>query len=473
MEPPNGFWDGVLRRLEGQLPRHALEAWIEPLEPRWSKGELSLRAPGTLCRDRVEAQYRGALARALEAELGRAQAFEISTAEAGEARAGAHPEPQTQSQAAEGEVAPPRKSGPDMRVVPERRGPPLRQQSFRRGFDSFLVSESNALAREASLALAQGRQSGLSPLCLVAGTGLGKTHLARALVAEARTNGRARPLYASAERFTTDFTSSLHRKETAGFKRRFREECDLLVLEDLQFLAGKRWTQLELFHTIEHLQSLGTPVVITADRLPREIDKLDERLVSQIASGLVAEIEPPDAELRRRILRARASGAGIRVPDKCLERLATAVEGSVRDLEGVFTQLVATASLLKRPIDSELTEGALRKVGGAALDPVSRHTVQSVLQVVTSFFGVRAADLRSRSRKRSVLEPRQLAMYFCHRLTDASLAEIGRAFDREHSSVRYAVDTVERSMLTRATLRYRVEELASRLRENEGGAGSA
>jgi chromosomal replication initiator protein len=463
MEPPHGFWDGVMRRLEGQLPRHVLEAWIEPLEPQWSEGELTLRAPGTLCRDRVEAQYRGVLARAVEAELGRAQAFEISIAAPGADRSEARPQQEAPARPAEREVAPSRESGSELRVVPERRGAPLRQQSFRRGFDSFLVSETNALAREASLALAQGRQSGLSPLCLVAGTGLGKTHLARALVAEARTNGRARALYASAERFTTDFTSSLHRKETAGFKRRFRDECDLLVVEDLQFLAGKRWTQLELFHTIEHLQGLGTPVVITADRLPREIDKLDERLVSQIASGLVAEIEPPDADLRRRILRARASAAGIRVPDKCLERLATAVEGSVRDLEGVFTQLVATASLLKRPIDSELTEGALRKIGGAAVDPASRHTIQSVLQVVTSFFGVRASDLRSRSRKRSVLEPRQLAMYFCHRLTNASLAEIGRAFDREH----------ERSMLTRATLRYRVEELASRLRENEGGAGNA
>ncbi len=462
MEPPRGFWDGVIRRLDGRLPRHAVDAWIRPLEPHWREGRLELHAPGILCRDRVEAQYRGEIDEALRAELGEAQAFALRVAD---------PEPK-KATTEEKTTLPPAEELPaapalQRRAPPERRTPPARQQSFRRGFDGFLVSDTNALAREASLALAQGRQQGLSPLCLVAGTGLGKTHLARAVVAEARSRGTARPLYASAERFTTEFTSSLHRKETAGFKRRFREECELLVLEDLQFLAGKRWTQLELFHTLEHLQASGIPVVLTADRLPREIDKLDERLVSQVASGLVAEIEPPDVELRGRILRARAAAAGVRVPESCLERLAAAVEGSVRDLEGVLTQLVATASLLKRPIDRELTEAALRKVGGVAIDAGRRHTIGSVLKVVTAFFGVREADLRSRSRKRSVLEPRQLAMYFCHQLTNASLAEIGRAFDREHSSVRNAIDAVERAMLTRATLRYRVEELASRLRDAE------
>jgi chromosomal replication initiator protein len=234
------------------------------------------------------------------------------------------------------------------------------------------------------------------------------------------------------------------------------------VLEDVQFFASKSSTQLELFHTLEHLRSVGTPVVLTGDRIPRDIPELDPRLRSQMASGLVAEIEPPDAALRRDILRAKAASGGIGLPDESLDLLVESVRGSVRDLEGALMQVVVSASLLKRPIDLELTEAAVKKVavpdapgGGLGLD--------AVIETVCAFFGVTPTQLRSRSRKRSVLVPRQLAMYLSRRFTEASLTEIGRALNRDHPSVRHAVDVVERAILERAPLRYQVEELASRL----------
>jgi len=336
-------------------------------------------------------------------------------------------------------------------------------------FANFVVGPSNALAREAALAVARGQRLAPGPVLLEGPTGVGKTHLGRALFREAAARGRA--VYVSGEAFTTEFLRSLRGRDTSAFKRRFRESCDLLVVEDVQFFAGKASTQLELFHTLEHLRAVGTPVVLTADRLPGDVTDLDPRLRSQMASGLVAQIEPPDAALRREILRAKAAAGGVHLPEDCLERLVDAVRGSVRDLEGVLIQLVVSAALLKRGIDLELTEAALRKLGQTAAGDAPRRPldVQAVLDVVGAFFGLKPGELASRSRQRSVLLPRQLAMYLCHKYTRASLPEIGRALGRAHPAVRNAIDMVERAVLERAPLRYQVEEMAARLEQRGRG----
>jgi chromosomal replication initiator protein len=188
--------------------------------------------------------------------------------------------------------------------------------------------------------------------------------------------------------------------------------------------------------------------------------RLDPRLSSQITSGLVAEIEPPDAGLRREILRAKASRGGVHIPEECLDLLTDEVRGSVRDLEGVLIQLVTSASLLRRRIDVPLTEAALHKVQGSGFRAVG---IDDVVACVTSFFGVTREQLRSRSRKRGILIPRQLAMYLSRRYTDASLSEIGRELGRDHPAVNNAIQVVERAILERAPLRYQVEELVARL----------
>jgi chromosomal replication initiator protein len=246
-----------------------------------------------------------------------------------------------------------------------------------------------------------------------------------------------------------------------SFKRRYRQSCELLVIEDVQFLGSKTATQLELFHTLVHLLDAGARVVLSADRLPRRSDGFEPRLCSQMAAGLVAELEPPDATLRRRILRAKASAGGVGVPDDCLEKLVEGARGSVRDLEGVLIQLVAMASLMKRPIDLELTEAALRKL--VSPEPRGRLDATTVIRTVSLFFGVAPEALAARSRRKEVLAPRQLAMYLCRRYTGLPLAEIARAFDRDHPAVSNAVKVVERRILERAPLRYQVEELSARL----------
>lgn len=453
MNSPPPLWSEIVRRLQSELSEFALEAWIRPLEIREDGDRLCLLAPGPFHKKRVEARF---LARIRDIAAGQAnRPVSIDVELLSEEREPAREQPHA------------RRTAP-VRVRQPRGDDFPRQPALPHSFETFIVGRTNALAREASLALAQGRQNGVSPLYLVGSPGNGKSHLARAVVTEAKQNGVERTRHASAESFTTELVSSIRSRQTGGFKRRFREQCDLLVIEDVQFFQGKTSSQLELFHTLEHLRGVGARIVLTGDRLPRDIPKLDPRLSSQMSSGLVIEVDHPDADLRRKLLISKASAGGVRLPERCLERLVEAVRGSVRDLEGALIQLVATASLLHRPIDLELTEAALRKVE----DPRSQSGVigmDAVTRVVADFFGVSIEDLSSRSRKRSILVPRQLAMFLMHRYTDASLAEIGRALGRNHPAVRNAIQVVERAVLERAPLRYQVEELASRIEKRRPG----
>jgi len=299
-------------------------------------------------------------------------------------------------------------------------------------------------------------------LYLVSQPGLGKTHLARAIVTNSTSGDSRCARYAPAESFTNEFMASIRSREMDRFKRRFRTGCNLLVVEDVQFLASKTATQMELFHTIAHLLDAGVRVVLTGDRLPRDIANLEPRLRSQMTAGLVAEIDPPDTQVRRRILRSKAASGGVHLPDDCLERLVEVARGSVRDLEGVLIQLVASSSLLGRPIDLELTEAALHKLSPTQ-SAAPMLELRAIVETVASFFRTTPGAMASRSRRRDVLVPRQLAMYLCRRYSDAPLTAIAQAFGRDHPAVSNAVRVVERRILEHAPLRYQIEALSARL----------
>ncbi len=333
-------------------------------------------------------------------------------------------------------------------------------------FDNFIVGPCNALAREAGFAIARDLQLSLNLVYLCSEPGMGKTHLARAVAEEAAhlfPERSQQVRYVSAEGFTNEFVNALREKNTDAMRRRYREQCRLLVVEDIQLLEHKTATQLEFFHCVQHVLDRGGKVLLTGDRMPAELDHLDARIRSLLASGFVAELGAPDADMRRTLLRHKAAAGGVELPGECLDLLVESVSGSVRDVEGVLIQLVATASLMKRTIDIDLTRSAIEKKVGRAPTAPARIGIPDVLAVVTSFFQTTPEKLTGPSRRRDALLPRQLAMYLCHRYTDASIAEIGEAMGRNHPSVRNAIQKVERAMLEQAPLRYQVEALTERL----------
>ena len=481
MTCPPQVWNSVVRRLADAMPAVAFETWIEPLAAEAAGGGLDLLCPSAFHRDRVRERYLPEIQAGLRGVLGGSIPVRLvvstppeaarSTAETESAAAEPsrlrRPPPRALAARRSGTTGSDRESGRSAAAAPNGSSALAPQQaSLLHTFENFSVGPANALAREACMALAAGRALHLSPLYLVSEPGFGKTHLAGATLAESQQRGAQRAVYASAEQFTNDLLGSIRTRRTHDFKRRYRN-CEMLVIEDVQFLQGKRATQLEMFHTLEHLARTGARVLLTSERLPREIPDLEPRLVSRMSGGLCARIEPPDAALRREILLAKAAAGGVRLPEACADRMLEATRGSIGDLESVLIQVVASASLLKRSIDLALTEAALDKIQPRGAGPLGP---ERVAEVVAAFFGTPTEALASRSRRRDVLVPRQLAMYLCARYTEASHQRIGRLFGRQHSSVANSIRGVERGILKNARLRYKLEALVARL--DALGAGS-
>jgi chromosomal replication initiator protein len=446
----------VFARLREELPSLALEAWIEPLADQLTPEGLRLECPNAFHLERVRERYLARIERYAAETHGAPLAVAL--------RVGVPSDPASPVRSPRALEALPT-DRPRARPVPLPApelvaGPAGETDLPAHDFASFVVGPGNALAREACAALARGRQLAVSPLYVVAASGLGKTHLAAAVAREVRARGE-RALYGSAEQFTNELMAAIRAQTTDALKRRYREQCDVLIVEDVQFLRGKRQTQLELLHTLEQLVRRGARILLTAEQLPREIPDLDPRLASRLASGLCAEIDPPDADLRRAILRARAEQAGTVVPTACVDRLVAGAAGSVRDLESALVQVLATASLLRRPIDLDLVEMALRKLtprnASAALEPAR------IAELVAAHFQLTPAALASRSRRREVLLPRQIAMVLCMQHTDASMEQIGRIFERSHPAVVNAPRALQAALAARPALQERIAAIRAEI----------
>lgn len=310
-------------------------------------------------------------------------------------------------------------------------------------FASFLTGSSNAIAANASRAIAEGGALRFNPLFIHGATGQGKTHLLHAIAHgyQAR-KPHAHVLYMSAERFMVEFVNAMRARETMAFKEKMRS-ADLLLIDDVQFIAGKDATQEEFLHTLDALMTSGKRLVISSDRAPQALDGVEGRILSRLTQGLVVDIKPADYELRRAILAQRASELdSIAIPAPVIDLLAARIASNLRELIGGFNRLVAYATLSARPITIEFAEEVLADMFRASQRKI---TIDDIQRRVADYFKIRHAEMTSARRARLVARPRQVAMYLSKQLTPRSLPEIGRRFGgRDHTTVIYAVRQIEK-----------------------------
>lgn len=332
-------------------------------------------------------------------------------------------------------------------------------------FDTFVVGSGNRFAHAASLAVAEAPAEAYNPLFLYGGVGLGKTHLMHAIGHHILKNKPDTKLeYVTSEEFTTELVSAIQTNRNAAFREKYRG-VDVLIIDDIQFIAGRESTQEEFFHTFNALHTAGKQIIISSDRPPKEIAKLEERLRSRFGWGLIADIQKPDVDTRVAILREKSRECNMAIADDVLEMIAQRVDSNIRELEGTLTRLSAYANLTgARAITTKLAEEALKEV---FIEQAPRSvTCEDILTAVAEYYAVSADDLKGPQRSRSISIPRQMAMYLCRRLTDASLPYIGQALGgRDHTTVMHGCAKIEELLDTAPTVKAAAEDLSKLLQK--------
>jgi chromosomal replication initiator protein len=333
-------------------------------------------------------------------------------------------------------------------------------------FPNFVVGPSNELAHAAALASAGGGGRRYNPLFIAGGTGLGKTHLMHAIAHKVLgERPQARVVYVSAEHFTNEFIEALQHHKMDEFRARYRTQCDLLLVDDIQFLAGREQTQEEFFHTFNALHDADKPIVVTSDKYPQQLQRMPDRLVSRFTSGLVADVQVPQLETRVAIVRKKAQLEGIPLTDEIAVLLAQSVQSNVRELEGALIRLAAKSSLTGRPIDEEFARSEMAIVTPRRADMMS---VEDIQRAVCHHFRLSNSELLSKDRHKSVAFARQVAMYLCRQRLKCSFPELGRAFgNRDHTTVMSAVRRVEQLRQKDPQVNAHLEAIEQRLASSE------
>ena len=429
-------WEVVLGRVESKVNRHSFYTWFKRTSQIADDGgSLVIQVTDDLVREWLEKHYAGVLAEAL-AEVG---------------RPGTRLEFLTEAQVQESQAhsaAPPALQSETLRVTFPTPGEPTAESMAmgvagltpRYTFDTFVVGSSNQFAHAACRAVAEAPARSYNPLFIYGGVGLGKTHMMHAIGHYVLSQAPSTRLtYVSGERFMNEMINALRYDRILEFRERYRT-IDLLLVDDVQFIAGKEATQTEFFHTFNALHPIKQ-IVITSDCPPHEIPQLEERLRSRFEWGLIADIQPPDLETKVAILKKKAEAEGVPLPDNVAIYIAGKIKSNIRELEGSLTRLVAFASLHAVDINLPLTQDVLKNV----LNNEERAvTVEIIQKFVADYYRLKVSDLKSRNNAKSVSMPRQVAMFLCKQLTNASLPEIGRSFGgKHHSTVIHSIRKIE------------------------------
>ncbi|NLX70300.1 MAG: chromosomal replication initiator protein DnaA [Clostridiales bacterium] len=332
-------------------------------------------------------------------------------------------------------------------------------------FDTFVVGNSNRFAHAACLAVAEAPAKAYNPLFIYGGVGLGKTHLMHAIGHFILDNNpNAKVLYVTSEKFTNELINSIRDDKNVEFRNRYRT-IDVLLIDDIQFIAGKERTQEEFFHTFNALHEANKQIIISSDRPPKEIPTLEDRLRSRFEWGLIADIQPPDLETRIAILKKKAELEDLEIDDEILLFIAKRIESNIRELEGALIRIMAYASLTNNKLSLSIADEALKDI--LSNNQPREITIPLIQQVVAQHFDLKVEDFKSKKRSRPIAFPRQIAMYLSRILTDQSLPKIGEEFGgRDHTTVIHAHDKIEKEMQSNSQLRNTIDELIKKVKEN-------
>jgi chromosomal replication initiator protein len=435
------LWQAALDALERKFSKPIFEMWIKPIRlVSLQENELLLSVQSNFARDWVENRLKSQISDVLSEVFGDVCDLRFTVAE---------PEA----------AAPTPAPGPTA-AAPTRAPEELRSSNLnaRYTFEEFVIGNSNRFAHAASQAVAAAPARAYNPLFLYGGVGLGKTHLMHAIGHRVLIDQPgANVVYVTCEKFTNEFIIALQNNRTPEFRNRYRQ-VDVLLIDDIQFLAGKETTQEEFFHTFNTLHESGRQLIISSDRPPKEIQTLESRLRSRFEWGLITDIQAPDIETREAILRKKAESEKIPVPEDVTSFIAKVIPSNIRELEGALIRVVAYASLTKSPITLDLAAEVLKSAVASA--PLQRITIGKIKETVASAHGLTVKEMDNGRRDQRLAAPRQIAMYIATELTNYSLPQIARDFGKkDHTTVMYARDKIKDSMQRDEAYRNKIRQL--------------
>lgn len=440
------IWQTILDELQKRLSKPSFETWFQETKGfHIENNELLIKAPNAFIKSWLQDNYIAYLATMIEEIYGQPLRPRFLTPEELPNHPSLAVTPSSQ------------KTQPSARGSAD--AEPLNPKYM---FETFVVGHGNRFAHAAALAVAERPAKSYNPLFIYGGVGLGKTHLMHAIGHYVRKHHpNLKVVYLSSEKFTNEFIGAIRDSRTEIFRQKYRS-VDLLLIDDIQFLAGKEQTQEEFFHTFNTLHEANKQIVISSDRPPKDIPTLEERLRSRFEWGLITDIQPPDLETRVAILYKKTKAEQLDIPNDVLLYIASQVSTNIRELEGALIRTVAYASLMNRDIDVPLAEEALKDI----ISPQNHKqlTVFDILKTVADHFSVKIEDLKGKKRQRDIVLPRQIAMYLTRELTSLSLPKIGQEFGgRDHTTVMHAYEKINTSLAKDPKLKQTIAELKERL----------
>ncbi len=447
MENISDLWNSILANVEKKVSKPSFDTWLKSTKAHSLQGNsLVVTAPNEFARDWLEERYSPLISGAL---------YEITGEEFGVKFI----IPQSESDNKE-----------EMPASPKRRQRETNNAEFhgnmlnkKNTFDTFVIGSGNRFAHAASLAVAEAPAKAYNPLFIYGGVGLGKTHLMHAIGHYVLAhNPSAKVVYLSSEKFTNEFINSIRDNTAEEFRNKYRS-VDILLIDDIQFLAGKESTQEEFFHTFNTLHEESKQIVISSDRPPKEIPTLEERLRSRFEWGLITDITPPDLETRIAILRKKAKADGLDIPNEVMLYIANQIDSNIRELEGALIRVVAYSSLVNKDINADLAAEALKSIIPSSKPKII--TILDIQQVVGEHYHIKMDDFKAKKRTKSIAFPRQIAMYLSRELTDLSLPKIGEEFGgRDHTTVIHAHEKISKLLQTDTQLQRELKDIQEELK---------